>query len=155
MTSATVANPPNLIVARLKIEAALRYLELAVRVQDSRLLIEASFGAIPVLINNTPQNGIQVAMLIHLGVCPDPDADFFNFIARANEQNGGVTVEVKENGAVGLRWVHEFAGEIDCSRVTDGLAALGVAYSKIGEELRQRFFVQPVADDSQRNEGME
>ena len=50
---------------------------------------------------------------------------------------------------------HEFAGEIDCSRVTDGLAALGVAYNEIGEELRQRFFVQPLADDSQRNEGME
>ncbi len=155
MISASVANPPNLIVARLKLEAALRYLELAVRVQDGRLLIEASFGAIPVLINSTPQNGIQVAMLMHLGVCLGPDADFFNFIAQANEQSGGVTVEVNKNGAVGLRWVDTFARDIDCSRVTDGLAALGVAYNEIGEELRQRLFVQPVADDSQKNEGVE
>ncbi len=155
MISTAVTHPPNLIIARLKLEAALRYLELEVQVQDGCLLIEASFGAIPILITQTPQNGVHVVMLIQLGLCPNPDVDFFDFIARANEQGGGISVEVKDNGAVSLRWAHEFAGEIDYSRVRDGLASLGSAYNKIGEELRQRFFVQSGADDSQRNEGIE
>jgi hypothetical protein len=46
MIFSTVAHQPNLIVARLKLEAALRYLGVTIRVQDGRLLIEGGFGII-------------------------------------------------------------------------------------------------------------
>ena len=155
MSSKTTVHSPNLIVARLRIEAALRHAQFAVRVESGRLFVCMTFGEIPVVIDRVHEGVVRIALRFSFGVCSDPEPDFCDFIARENERDDGVRVEVEGDGAVCFCWESEFPGEVDCAHVVRSVALLGIACVETGKELRQRFFVQPVSGGTRINGGME
>ena len=155
MSPKTTVHSPNLIVTRLGIEAALRHADFGIRVESGRLFVRTTFGDIPVLIESVHDGGLRVELSIPFGVCPDPNADFYDFIAKENERDDGVRVEVDENSAVCVRWEGEFPDEVDCAQVVQGVALLGIARVETGKELRQRFFVRAVSGGDRGNGGLE
>ena len=155
MSSKTTVHSPNLIVTRLRIEAALRHAQFAVRVESGRLILCMIFGEIPMGIERVHQRYVRIALRFPFGACPDPDPDFCDFIARENEPDDGIRLEVDEDGAVCFCWESEFPGEVDCAHVVRSVVLLGIACVETGKELRQRFFVQPVSGGTRSNKGME
>ena len=155
MSLKTTVHPPNLIVTRLRIEAALRHALFAVRVESGRLFVCMTFGQIPVVIESIHEGDVRIALRFPFGVCHDPDPDFCDFIARENERHDGIRVEVDEDGAVCFCWDSEFPGEVDCAHVIRSVVLLGIACVETGKELRQRFFVQPVSGETRSNGGVE
>ena len=155
MSLKTTVHSPKLIVTRLRIEAALRHAQFAVRVEGGRLFVCTIFGEIPVIIESVHDGDVWIALRFPFGVCPDSDSDFGDFIARENERDDGIRLEVDEDGAVCFCWDSEFSGEVDSAHVVRSVALLGIACVETGKELRQRFFVQPVSRHNRSYGGME
>jgi hypothetical protein len=148
MTSETSLEPTRddgLIRQRLRVEAALHHQGIPVRFHDGQLWIPLTEGAMPIVINRSASGGFRVEFRLRLGMCEPADRDLQQFVAGVNADRPTPLLEVREHGATELFWAGEFAQTVDAEAVVRGVMELAEASTAVATELRERFFVAPVA----------
>jgi hypothetical protein len=148
MTSETSLAPTRddgLIRQRLRVEAALHHRDIPVRFHDGQLWIPLTEGAMPIEIRRTAGGEFRIQFRLTLGMCEPTDRDLQQFAAGVNADRPTPLLEVRENGATELFWAAEFAQAVDTEAVVRGVMELAEASTAVATELRERFFVAPVA----------
>lgn len=158
MTSVAIqpSSRTSLTIERLRLEAALLHREVPLRVHAGKLLIKLEAGDLPVAITHAPPNAVRVELRTHLGTCLTPDAEFLSFVAAVNDGRTTPILEVLTDGTADLFWGRDFEHAIDVDAVLQGLIEISEAFTEVGAELREHFFVQPfVGGEPQNLEGEE
>ena len=147
MTSVAIqpSSRTSITIERLRLEAALRHREVPLSVHAGKLLIRLEAGDLPVAITHVPPAGVRVEFRAHLGTCLTPDAEFLSYVASVNAKRTLPLLEVQSDGITGLFWGRDFERAIDVEIVLQGLIEISEAFTEIGTELREHFFVQPLA----------
>ena len=120
-------------------------------VHAGKLLIRLEAGDLPVAISHVPPAGVRVEFRAHMGTCLTPDAEFLGYVAAVNARRTIPLLEVQSDGITDLLWGRDFERAIDVETVLQGLIEISDAFTEIGTELREHFFVQPLAGVEPQN----
>src|SRR5262245_24645435 len=101
--SSISSNSHFLVVQRLRLATALRRLHLTYHLHKGQVLLDTNLGNLPVFLQETRDEGLQVKIPISLPRPETPDGQFLQFIADVNRREQEVAVKLTETGVtVGL-----------------------------------------------------
>ncbi len=114
------------------------------RVHAGKLLIKMEAGDLRVAITRASPGGVRVELRTNLGKCLTPDAEFLSYVAAVNAGRTIPILEVQSDDTTDLFWGRDFESAIDVEVVLQGLIEFGEAFTEVGTELREHFFVRPL-----------